>query len=134
VTKGGLVIISRPRPREIVLDAWFVIIAIAFIAGFTPPSSVETQIPEWWRWAWYLLLLLGGGATLASHLRKNWNDRLVWERHGAVASAAGCGIFAACAWGYAGSSATFAAGLMTAWALAHMWRIIQIHRELYPRT
>lgn len=125
-------VVPRPRPREIVLDAFFVAIAIAFILGLTPPSSVEAQVPVAWRWIWYLLLLIGGGATLLSHTRRRWDDRLVWERHGSIATAAGCTIFAICAWSYAGWSATFAAGLMTAWAAAQVWRIIQIHRELYP--
>ncbi len=129
-----MVVVPRPRPREIVLDVFFVVIAVAFFAGLTPPISVESQIPEGWRWAWYLLLFIGGGATLLSHLRRRWDDRLVWERHGCVASAAGCLTFAICAWGYTGWSATFAAGLMTAWAGAQVWRIVQIHRELYPRV
>jgi len=128
-----VVIVPRPRPRELVLDLWFMIIAVAFFCGATPPSSIETQIPHAWRWAWYLLLFIGGAATLYSHTRQRWDDRLIWERHGCVATAAGSLIFAVCAWGFAGSSATFAAGLMTAWTLASIWRIIQIHKDLYPR-
>lgn len=128
-----VVVVARPRPREVLLDSFFLIAAIGFFLGVAPPTSIETQVPEPWQWVWYLLLFVGGGLILTSHFRRRWVDRLLTERHGCWASAAGALIFAVAAFAYTGMSAFFAAGFMISWTCAQLWRIAQIHKELSGR-
>lgn len=115
-----IVVTGRHRPHEVAFLALSAITGAAFAAGVKPPTSVETLMPRWVLWAWYLLLLLlaSGIIGLASFTIADPYRALVLERAamwGQTAAPALYGLALSAAWG---RPALFTIAFFLAWTVA----------------
>jgi hypothetical protein len=125
-----VVITGRHRPHEVVFLAFSALVGAAFVAGVKPPSSVETLVPTWILWTWYLLLLASGAIGLVSFTLADMYRALVLERAAMFGHVAAPALYGVALLSTRAGTAFFAGAFFTAWACASAWRLWQVNQGI----
>jgi hypothetical protein len=125
-----VVVTGRHRPHEVTLLAFSALLGMAFVVGARPPGSVEQLMPGWMRWGWYLLLLTSGTVGLASLAFRDIYTALTMERAAMFGQAAAFTMYGLAIFALGGWRGLAAGALCVALAVASMWRLRQVHRDL----
>jgi hypothetical protein len=126
-----VVVTGRHRPHEVALLAFSVVLGLAFVVGAKPPGSIESLMPGWFRWGWYVLLLASGVAGLAGFFAiRDVYSALTLERAAMWGQAAAFAIYALAILVLGGWRGVAAGGLCVALAVASVWRLRQVGREI----
>lgn len=112
----------RRDPRELMLLGLCLLSGLTYLAGATPPSSVEAVMPGWLVVAWYWCLTVAGVTGIAGNLWPgDLGTALLVRLSGQIAAAGTAAAFAVCALSFAGTPALFAGGLILAWSIVCLW-------------
>lgn len=122
---------TRARPHEILFLALSVVLGVSYLVRIPAPQSLAAAAPRWAVLLWAAGLALSGAVGLAGCL---WRGDIVLalglERGALIMSTAVLILISAVFLAAAGWRAAFSAGLTIAWAVANLYRCLQITRDL----
>lgn len=119
-----VVVAGKHRPHELLLLVVAIITGTAYTIGAPPPTSVASLLHGWTLYVWTVGLALSGVVGLAGAL---WSLRV--EAAGMLLGT-GALIWYAAAVAPFGWRALLAGLIALAWAIANLWRAMQIRRDL----
>jgi hypothetical protein len=125
-----VVVAGRHRPHEVALLAFSAVLGLAFVIGAKPPGAIESQMPGWLRWTWYLLLLASGVVGIVSIVLDDIYAALTCERAAMWGQSAAWSIYALGIFALGGWRGLAAGGLCLVLAAASVARLRQIFREM----
>jgi hypothetical protein len=122
------------NPFELwVVGALFLSSFLFIIGAAPPPSSVEATVKdEFWRWAWYIQILIGTIFVLfCSFFLNNYPIvRKYLTIGGYVQIASGTFVYAGAVFFFAGAAGTGAGTIIGFIGVACIFRILQIQRQV----
>lgn len=124
MSRPVLVISGRHRPHEILLLVVSVITGLAYTIGAPPPASIEALLPGWALLVWSVGLALSGVVGLSGVL---WSPRI--EAAGMLLGTGALLWYSAAVTPF-GWRGLFAGMICTSWAVANLWRALQIRQDL----
>lgn len=125
-----VVVTGRHRPHEVTFLVYSMLLGLAFVVGARAPGSIEAVLPAWLRWAWYVLLLVSGAVGVAGVLLRDVYNALILERTAMWGQAAAWGVYALAIFALGGWRGLAAGGLCLSLAVASVWRLRQVIREI----
>jgi len=126
-----VVLTYRRHPHEVMLLALCLVQGLAYAIGQPRPGSVAALLPPPLVAVWYWMLLTSGfvgivGNLWPGHLLTGLRVRLA----GMLLAASPAAAYGITLLALAGARASFAAGVVFAWAAACLWRAGQILADL----
>jgi hypothetical protein len=126
-----VVFAPRVRAHELVFCALSFGLGMSYLLGAPPPASAAAQMPGWLVHAWAAGLAISGAAGLTAAMITRWRETSLTLEAGAMLMGAGALILVAVAIAAAiGMAGLFGAAFCLAWAIANLFRAVQIRREL----
>lgn len=123
--------IRRRDPKELFLLGLCLISGVFFLAGATPPSSVEQTLPGWLVIAWKGSLAAAGVVGILGNF---WpgalGTALLVRLSGQLLASGPAGVYAVAVAVAAGTRGAFAAGITLAWAGVCIWTAKHLHDDL----
>lgn len=114
--------IRRRDPRELMLLGLCLLAGLSNVVGGDTPNSVEEVMPGWLVIAWNLALIAAGAVGIVGNC---WPGQLgtalLIRIAGQLLASGPAAAYALAALGYAGTTATFPAGIIGAFAVACLW-------------
>ena len=126
-----VLVTPRYRPHEILLLALSVLLGVSYLVRVPAPQTLTAAVPRWVVLLWAAGLALSGLVGLVGCL---WRGDIVvglgLERGALIMSTAALTLISAVIVSATGLRGAFSAGITIAWALANLYRCIQITTDL----
>lgn len=129
MTRPVIVVTGRHRPHEQLLLAWSALLGAVYLIGAPPPASIIALLPTLAVKVWALALLVSGATGLAGCWWRGERG-LGLELGGLLMNSGAMALYATAAFSIAGVRALLPAGIVLAWALANLWRAVQVMADL----